>query len=250
MPLPRFLPAICLLIIATAGQAQPRDRGEEREHGPRVIVYEDADYRGASLVLFPGDTLENLSGRTFDGGGRLNDRISSIRVEGGAEIYVYAEAEFRSPVMRLVESVRNLTGRFLPGGTTTSWNDRISALRVEVRRRDEPRVEPEVIIKRAYGDLLGRDPDPAGLKDYRGLIIDQGWNERMVRDNIRRSGEFRGEGADRIIRRAYRDVLEREPDPTGLKDYRRKLLEKDWTEGDVRDALRNSEEYKKLAGRR
>jgi hypothetical protein len=146
--------------------------------------------------------LDNLSGQTFPGGAKLNDGISSIRVEGGAEVYVHADARFRGAVLRLTESARNLTGRLLPGSATTSWNDRISSLRVERRRRDEPRAEPEVIIQRAYLDLLGREPDPVGLRDYRSLILDQGWSERMVRDNIRRGDEYPPgrRGADRAAR--------------------------------------------------
>jgi len=247
---------ILALLAAVSGLAQPRDRRDERgpdrdrPRGPRIILYEDAGYRGDSLVLYPGDTLENLSGLAFEGGGRLNDRISSIRVEGGAEVYVYTDAYFRGAVMRLTEGVRDLTDRLLPGGVSASWNDRISSLRVEVRRRDEPRIDPEVVIKRAYRDILGREADPVGLRDYRGLIIDQGWTEAMVRDHIRHGDEFRKEGADRIVQRAYRDVLGREADPDGLRTYRAKLLEKNWTEGDVRDALRNSEEYRKSAVRR
>lgn len=251
----RLLLLLGLLSAALGGQAQPRDRdrdrGRDRDHerGPRVIVYEDADYRGDRLVLYPGDSLENLSGLTFENGGRLNDRISSIRVEGGAEIYVHADARFRGAVMRLTENARDLTGRLLPGSMSASWNDRISSLRVEARRRDEPKADPDTVTKRAYLDLLGREPDPAGLRDYRSLIIDQGWTETMVRDNIRRSDEFRREGADRIVRRAYLDVLGREADPDGLKLYRAKVLEKNWTEGDVRDALRKSDEYRKTGGR-
>lgn len=244
-----------LLSATLLGQAQPRDRDWDRgrdrarDRGPRVIVYEDAEYRGDRLVLYPGDSLENLSGLTFENGGRLNDRISSIRVEGGAEVYVHADARFRGAVMRLTENTRDLTGRLLPGSGSTSWNDRISSLRVEVRRRDEPRADPDIIIKCAYLDLLGREPDQAGVRDYRSLIIDQGWTETMVRDNIRRGDEFRHEGADRIIRRAYRDVLGREADPEGLKFYRGRVLDKNWTEGDVRDALRKSDEFRKNGGR-
>lgn len=254
----RVFPVLCALAAVVTGFAQPRDRRDDRgrdrdyddRRGPRVIVYQDADYRGDSRVFYPGDSIENLSGITFEHGGRINDRISSIRVEGGAEIYVYADPRFSGNVMRLTDDARDLTGRLLPGSVSTSWNDRITSLRVEVRRRDERRENPDVIIKRAYLDLLGREPDPAGLRDYRGLIIDQGWTEVMVRENIRRGDEFRVEGADRIIRRAYLDILGREPDPTGLRDFRIKLLEKNWTEGDVRDALRKSEEYRRGPGRR
>lgn len=232
------------------GEQRGPDREADRRRGPRVIVYQDKDYRGDSLVLYPGDSLENLSGMTFEHGGRLNDRISSIGIEGGAEIYVYVDGGFRNHVMRLTENVRDLTDRLLPGSVSANWNDRISSLRVESRRRDEPRVDADAIIKRAFLDLLGREPDLSGLGGLRSLIIDQGWTETMVRDHIRQGDEFRNEGADRIIRRAYFEVLGREPDPAGLKHFRHLLREKNWTENDVRAELRKSDEYRRTSGRR
>jgi hypothetical protein len=78
-------------------------------------------------------------------------------------------------------------------------------------------------------------------------MIDQGWTEEMVRDHVRRSDEFRRESVDKIIRRAYLDVLGREVDPSGLNQYRKVIIDKGWTEGDVKDDLRRSAEYKNRA---
>jgi len=241
--------AVCaagLVLHADQRFNEPRDR---REHGPRVIVYQHANYRGSALVLYPGDELVSLSDVRFEGGGRINDTISSIRIEGGAELYVHEDAGFRGSAARLSESVRDLTARLLPESVAVSWNDRISSLRVERIREHRPgngpHPNPEVIIRRAYQDMLLREPDPTGLRHYRGLILDQGWTEEMVRDHLRRGDEFRREGADRIIRRAYFDVLGREPDASGLKQYRWALLEKNWTGDDVREDLKRSEEYRR-----
>lgn len=248
-----------LLAFCAAGlvlQADPRhdERRDDRERGPRVIVFQHTGFRGSSLVLYPGDELESLSDRRFENGGRLNDTISSIRIEGGAGIYIYEHAGFRGATARLTESVRDLTTRLLPEGVTASWSDRISSLRVEPtgerRRGDSRRPDPEVVIRRAYQDLLSREPDPTGLRHYRGLIIDQGWTEQMVRDHLRSGDEFRHEGVDRIIRRAYLDVLGREPDASGLKQYRWALVEKNWSEGDVREDLQRSDEYRRKPDRR
>jgi hypothetical protein len=252
----RSLALLGLVMMAAGAHAQPRDREEERgrwrhdDRGvTRIIVYQDKDFRGDSRVLYPGDSLENLAGQTFGQGGRLNDRISSIRIEGNAEVLVYVDSRYRGAVMRLTESARDLTGRPLPGGITANWNDRISSMRVESRRREMPRADADVILKRAFVDLLGREPDLAGLGEYRSLIIDQGWTEAMIRDNIRRGEEFRNEGVNRIINRAYREVLGRDADPQGLKHFRVLLLERNWTEADVRADLRKSEEFRR-SGRR
>jgi len=108
-------------------------------------------------------------------------------------------------------------------------------------------MQPEVIIRRAYRDILGRDPDPEGMRTYRSNIIDRNWSEQDVREALRNSPEYasggaRSASADRIIRRAYQDILGREPDPSGLETYRRNIVERGWDEQDVRTALRKSSE--------
>ncbi|BCS31815.1 hypothetical protein TBR22_A10190 [Luteitalea sp. TBR-22] len=103
------------------------------------------------------------------------------------------------------------------------------------------------VITRAYQDILGRDPDTQGLREYRRRMIDDGWSERQVRDALRRSNEkaeLNDADIDRMITRAYRDVLERAPDPAGLSDFRNQVKRKGWTESDVRQALRESPEYR------
>ncbi len=258
---PRALLSALLLLPAVLA-AQPRDhdrkdrddrseRAQPREYrsgGPRVILYEHSNFRGDALVLYPGDEILNLDPGRFEQGARINDRISSIRVEGGAELFVYEHAGFRGHVMRVTGDIRNLADRPTPDRGVV-WNDRISSVQVgrESRRggRERP-ADADVIIGRSFEDLLGRAPDADGLRHYRGLIIDQGWNERMVRDHIRAGAEFRGAGIDRIIKRAYHDLLQREPDAPGLAHYRRMLLERNWSEQELRDNIRRSDEYRRL----
>ena len=47
---------------------------------------------------------------------------------------------------------------------------------------------------------------------------------------------------ERIVRRAYQDILEREPDAAGMRTYRSRIIDDDWTEEQVREALRRSPE--------
>ena len=108
----------------------------------------------------------------------------------------------------------------------------------------------DAIVRRAYQDILGREPDAIGMRNYRSKILDDGWSEWDVRDSLRRSDEyaggaalgFRTASADRIIRRAYEDILGREPDERGLNNYRRLILEDGWDEHDVRQSLIRSPE--------
>jgi hypothetical protein len=129
------------------------------------------------------------------------------------------------------------------------------AERTDYRRysKSSALMDVDDIIRRAYLDILDREPDPAGIQSYRRHIIQEGWSERDVREALRRSPEYnapqrRTSSADRIIRRAYLDVLKREPDPSGLDTYRRAILEDGWDEYDVRRALRRSEERRELQG--
>ena len=47
-----------------------------------------------------------------------------------------------------------------------------------------------------------------------------------------------------MVRRAYRSVLGREPDPSGMSHYTAKVLLEHWTEEDLVQALRDSDEYR------
>lgn len=110
---------------------------------------------------------------------------------------------------------------------------------------------PEVAIRRAYQDILGRDPDAEGLLHYRSQMINEDWSEQDVREALRKSDEYgsadrRNASADRIIRRAYQEILKREPDAEGLQTYRRAILDDGWEEHDVRQALRRSTEKRQL----
>lgn len=258
MKTPLFRVLGALLLVSTALADNPYDR---RREGARVLVFQHAGFGGDVLVLYPGDTIENMSGQTFENGAKLNDAISSIRVEGNAEVYVYENARFQGDALRLTESARDLTGRPVKGSVSVSWNDRISSIRVERERgrdRDSgpgrpgngrpgdsgPRGDPEKIIKATFSDLLGREPTAGELRDFRGRMIDQGWNERMLRDHLRTEEGYRNEAAELIVRRAYREVLGREVDPSGLRQYSWAVREKGWTESDVRDDLRKSAEFR------
>lgn len=245
-----------VVTLVSSAFADPRDMEHRRGGETRVILYEKAGYRGDSIALYADEGFDNLERVNFDGGRRANDRISSIRVEGGAVLLAYEHAGFRGQLIRVIESIPNLDDRALPDAVG-SWNDRISSLRVETggRGRDagrghdrsggRDRVDYEKVIARAYEDILLRAPDPEGLRYFRGLMIDQGWTEQMVRAHIRKSDEFRGPVINQMIERAYRDLLGREPDRSGLEHYRNQLLDHGLTEQGMRDALRRSDEFRK-----
>jgi hypothetical protein len=114
-------------------------------------------------------------------------------------------------------------------------------------------IDTNAIITRAYEDILGREPDPSGMQSNRRHIIQDGWSEQDVRQSLRQSPEYRSTtrrtaSADGIIRRAYRDVLEQEPDQSRLDTYRRAILENGWDEQDVRQVLRRGDDRRGQQG--
>jgi hypothetical protein len=78
---------------------------------------------------------------------------------------------------------------------------------------------------------------------FRSKIIDEDWTEAQVRDALRSSPEAKKFGADEIINHAYQDILNRKADRGGMELYRKNIIENHWTEKQVRDSLRQSQEY-------
>jgi len=236
---------IGLAAIATSLPARDRDDNGARRSRAVVTFYEHAGFRGESFAVRSGESLDNLSRETFDNGTSINDRISSIRIEGEAVVFLYQDAGFRGGVLRLTSSVRNLD-EYAPG-----WNDRVSSIRVEHDRggRDgapDPRQieRAERMIQRAYREILRREPDPDGLQSYRRHILEEGWDEEQLRHALWTSDEYR-EVVMRIVVRAYQDLLGREPEPRGARLYRDRMLHEHWTEEQVRADIRKSDEYRR-----
>ena len=100
------------------------------------------------------------------------------------------------------------------------------------------------MIAKAYRDILGREPDRPGLDHYRNEIIGHDMSAQRMREDLRRSAEFRGPVVNRIIAKAYRDILGREPDPSGLEHYRKEIVDHGLSEERLREELRRSDEYK------
>jgi hypothetical protein len=132
------------------------------------------------------------------------------------------------------------------------WTER--DVRDDLRRRSDYQrhserkfQDPDRVVRRAYQDILDREPDAEGLRLYRSRMLDQDWTEQDVREALRKSPEYAqrsSESAERIVRRAYQDVLGREPDANGLRTYRDKVVHQGWEEYDVNEALRRSPEYR------
>jgi hypothetical protein len=109
----------------------------------------------------------------------------------------------------------------------------------------------ERAVRRAFDDVHRREPTERELRYYSRKMEDERWSDGDLRNQIRqavreerRDDRRRGDDADRAVRRAYLDILDREPDSAGTRLYRSRMLDDDWSEQDVREALRKSPEYR------
>lgn len=65
-------------------------------------------------------------------------------------------------------------------------------VRAALRDSDEYRLRQiDVVITRAYDDLLRRKPDRQGQETYRRKMLREGWDEQRVRQDIMNSDEYR-----------------------------------------------------------
>lgn len=124
-----FVTFALAVLVSTGLTAQIRwGRGPVPRLG--ACFYEDADFRGQYFCVGRGEDVGVLP----EG---MNDRISSIRIFGDADVIVFQDGRFRGGSARFSTDVRNLQRE--------GWNDSISSLRVEGSRwggrdRDRPPV--------------------------------------------------------------------------------------------------------------
>lgn len=218
-----------------------------RPDSPRAgaCFYRDSNFRGDYFCVNAGRDYSSLSSD-------MNNQISSIRLYGGAEVTIFQDNRFNGRSRDFRGDVRNLKD--------DGWNDRLSSLRVRGGYNSGgggyghgsggySSADADRIVRRAYEDILNRQPDTAGLRLYRSRMIDDGWSEKDVREALRKSPEYGQQNtmtrqkAEEIVRQAYRSELQREPD-AGSRTYVDKVMRDHWTEQDVARELRKSPEYK------
>ena len=279
--LARFLRPLALWCVVLAGVGVASAQTSSALSPDRVTFYTDPNFKGEALTVEAGASVENLDRimRTTTQK-PWTFAISSVRVEGAARATVYSGSGFlgdRLEITRNIADLYTVPRGQEPGAT---WDRSIASVAVTgpqrtvvaqppspagynqppstvyvvprpasppppvVMREVRPRLDrrsAEQIVQRAYREVLNRPADPEGLRTYRDRLMYEGWSERQVIENLQRSGEARSVNADEAIRQAYREVLGRDPDANGLAHYRAKWRD-GWTQGQIRDDLRRSQE--------
>ena len=103
--------------------------------------------------------------------------------------------------------------------------------------------EVELIIEDIFRGELEQDVDDASMRKYRRLMIDEGWSEKRVRNDIVNSPELVRGKYEKIVVRAYEDLLERTPNPRERDGYVDDMMRQRWDERRLRDAIKRSREY-------
>ena len=240
----KMLVLLASAVLAVSSTASAQQWGSERPPRDGVCFYEDADFRGDYFCARTGDSVSRLSTDT-------NDRVSSIRIFGRAEVTVFRDYNYTGSSARIDYDVRDL-GRESLNDLVSSYRVRSSSSSSSGHPSGGSQGNPDRVVRRAYQDILNREPDADGLRIYRSHLIDDGWTEAQVREALRKSAEYREkstmtmEKAEDVVRRAYLAVLKREPD-SGSRGYVNKVMRDHWTQGDVERELRNSPEYRNRA---
>lgn len=227
-----------LLTQSVVGQSPPSGR---------ALFFTEPGYKGECLIIDANRTAENLEFIRDRRGRPFNDRIASVRLEGPVRAAIFEHSQFRGAFSWLANDIPDLSAASLGNRSNTRWSETVSSIQVEfVRGGPTPfvaweRRDAERAVRAVYRDYLGREPDPAGLRNYTGRLLDAGWSEEHLRDVFRRSPEFRDRDVEAIVRRAYRDELGREPDASGVGAYVRGL-NRGMTEPELRAELRRSRE--------
>ena len=263
LALTALLLAVALPAISAQGPGNPN----------RVTFYTEPNFRGEAVAVEAGAAVPDLGQMFRPSQKPWSFAISSVKVEGDARASVYTAPHFQGERLEITQSIADLYAAPRAGGT---WDRAIASVQVAgtalaptppppvVVVPDQrpptvvvvPRAPPpppvrvvrpvdiravDAAIHRAFREVLNRPADPEGLKTYRHRIINEGWSEAQVITQLQRSAEARAVNADEAIRKAYREVLGRDPDAHGLAHYRSKWRE-GWTQGQIRDDLRRSVE--------
>ncbi len=108
-----FLAVFALAGVRTAS-AQPR-WGRERMPQAGACFFEDVEFRGRWFCVQPGERFDSMPSG-------MNDKISSIRILGNSEVFVFRDKNLHGRSSSFAHDVPDLR--------RDGWNDQVSSLEV------------------------------------------------------------------------------------------------------------------------
>ncbi|MFM8618893.1 MAG: DUF4214 domain-containing protein [Opitutaceae bacterium] len=211
----------------------------------RASVFSQSDQRGDRLEITRDIPDLYAEARGADGG-NWDRAIISLSVTGSRGAVTSAAAEVNQPANIPVttapppapppDAPRQVIVVQQPPPSPPRAPVIVAPPRPRIDRRTA-----EMIVDRAYREVLDRPADPEGLRRYRDRIMFEGWSQRQMIEQLQRSDEARAINPDVAIKRMYREILGRDPDANGLAHYRSKWRQ-GWTQGQIRADLQRSRE--------
>ena len=189
-------------LLAQVSTASAQRWGREATPRAGVCFYEDINFNGRYFCSPVGSVTEGVPSG-------MNDRISSVRVFGNAVATVYRDPNLRGQAKVIDYDVPDMRGM--------GFNDRLSSYSVDTgfdraRNRNgngygnangnvRDRVqannsrwsyrEAETIVRRSYQSVLGRNPEPEGLRNWTQQVMSHNWSQRDLELALRQSDEYR-----------------------------------------------------------
>lgn len=164
-----------------------------------VCFYKSRNFEGDYFCSRVGDSASQVPSGT-------NDKISSIRIFGNAEVTVFRDIRYQGDSRAFDSNMPDLR--------RAGWNDLISSYRVTPGRSwggggafggggggnwsgsNRPPnsgysyQEAEAVVRRAYRSVLGREPDE-GARGYVNALVNDSWTEQRLIAVLRDSQEYR-----------------------------------------------------------
>lgn len=97
-------------------------RGPQPRQG--ACFFRDSNWRGEYFCVARGQNIPSMPPG-------FNDRISSVRLFGGARVFVYQDSNFRGREARFRRDIADLHDRRVRDDQSRTWNDRISSIQVD-----------------------------------------------------------------------------------------------------------------------
>ena len=215
----RIVVIACAAALLAGASAQAQ-WGRPSHPSRGACFFEDANYEGRYFCASVG---RNAATIPID----ANDRISSIRIYGSVDVIVYKDGDFRGQSRRLTSSVSNLGW--------VGWANRISSYRIEERSSNS-----HGGWGGAYGGGGWGGGGSSGQSNSWGGAYGAGSRSNW---SNRDGGRWTYQEAENIVRRAYRSVLRREPDP-GARSWIDAVMKNNWSQAQLEAELMKSPEYR------
>ena len=197
-------------ILANVSIASAQRWGREATPQSGVCFYENINFGGRYFCSPVGSTTSAVPSG-------MNDRISSVRLLGNAAVTLFRDPNFRGDSRVITSDIADLRGM--------GFNDRLSSYQVDAGRafvrggnggngiargRAYPNgnVYPngngvysngslwtygsaEAAVRQSYRAVLGRNPDPSGLRSWTQQVMNNNWTQRDLENALRQSDEYR-----------------------------------------------------------